>query len=307
MKIRKLVLKKIGALGTAVALVTTLCSCSMGDSNSPVLPDEDTSITDVNPTYSENVDEDEKDMVDATSKNAILSDELVLSHLTDDDKPFRLNESYLNEDGVLVYQEFGPEFYEKEINGLKYLINAETHEVCIRGYSNLGRLSCIKSLKCENGGIDSDSEYSGYVLLVIHNDNGDTLFDLYDFDDFTPVLKDCDLSGSTSFTNNIYNMYHLSSYDPKYRGNDDDNEYAGYVFRVEKDDICYFVDVNDFSKIVLSGDFTFYNENISATGNATITYYDYDSHKDVLYRSEDLVPTYSDVLQKTLVKKDDKK
>lgn len=298
---RKLILRNLGVFGTALALTTTLCSCSIEDSsNDYVLPDDDKSISDVNLP-----DSSESDITvpsNVSGDLGVLRDEEVLEHLTSDDKPFRLKESSLNEDGVLVYQEFGPEFYEIEINGLKYLINAETKNVCISGYNNLGRLCCLKPLKKENGGTDSNLGYSGYVLLAIYNIDGETLFSLYDFDDFTPLLDKCDLSSSTSFTNDIFTMYHISSYDPKYRGNDDEGEFTGYVFRVVKDDICYFVDVNDFRKIVLSGDFTFYDENISATGNATISYYDYDTHSDVLYRSEDLIPTYSDVLQKTLVK-----
>lgn len=297
--------RNIGVLGTALALTATLCSCSISKDNksNSVLPDNDKSISDVTLPDSSNENENSAVTYDTLSKEtSVLDDDFVLKLLTSDDKPFRLKESFLNEDGVLEYQDFGPEFYEKEVNGLKYLINAETKKVCISGYNNLGRLCCLRSLKSENGGVDSDLGYSGYVLLAIYNIDGETLFSLYDFDDFTVLLDKCDLSASTSFTNNIFTIYHLSSYDPKYNGHDDENEFTGYVFRVEKDGICYFVDVNDFRKIVLSGDFTFYNENISATGNATISYYDYDTHSDVLYCSEDLIPTYSDVLQKTLVK-----
>lgn len=286
---KKINIKNLGALATAVALTTTLCSCNNGK------------------VVNNNI-EDENDFQDSSQSIVEVDDERTISDIdvvtaiTDDDKPFRLKESFLDENNNLVYQEFGPLFYEKEIDGLKYLINAETKEVCLRGYNNLGRLCCLKCLKSENGGVDSDNGYSGYVLLAIYNIEGRNLFSLYDFDDFTPLLDKCDLSGSTSFTNDVFNIYYLAPYDPKYRGCDEENEYTGYFFRVEKDDICYFVDANDFKKIILSGDFTFYDVNISSTGNASVSFYDYDSHEDRFYTSEDLVPTYSDVLQKTFVK-----
>ena len=287
---KKINIRNIKALGAAIILTTNLSSCAgnIKDDNSDLLENNET-ITEIIPNEIEN---DKKD----------LTDEEIISHITSDDKPFKLKESFLDENGTLVYQEFGPEFYEIEINGLKYLINADTKKVCLRDYTNLGRLSCLDCLKKENGGTDSEIGYSGYALLAIYNIGDETLFSLYDFDDFTPLLDKCDLSSSSSFKNDIYQMYYISSYDPKYHGHDEENDYTGYIFRVVKDGICYFIDVNDFTKIILSGDFTFYDENTSSTGNATITYYDYSEHKDVLYRSEDLVPTTSDVLQKTLIK-----
>lgn len=287
---KKFNLRNLKALTAAIILTTNLSACAGKIDDNKEMPEIDNSVTEDIPNNED-------------LKENVLTDEEILSHITSSDKPFRLKESFLNETGGLDYQEFGPEFYEIEIDGLKYLINAETKKVCLRGYSNLGRLSCLESLKKENGGTDSDIGYSGYVLLAIYNTGEETLFSLYDFDDFTPILDKCDLSSSSSFTNDIYKMYYLSSYDPKYRGHDDENEYTGWIFRVVKDGICYFVDANDFTKIILSGDFTFYDENISSTGNATITYYDYTDHKDVFYRSEDLVPENSDILQKTLVKK----
>lgn len=288
---KKINIRNLKALGAAIILTTNLSACAnnIKDDNSD-LKEFDETVTEIIPNEIEN-------------NNSSLTDEEILSHITSDDKPFKLKESFLNEAGGLDYQEFGPEFYEIEINGLKYLINAETKKVCLRDYTNLGRLCCLECLKKENGGTDSDLGYSGYALLAIYNTEDETLFSLYDFDDFTPLLDKCDLSSSSSFKNDIFNLYYLAAYDPKYRGHDEENEYTGRFFRVVKDGICYFVDVNDFTKIILSGDFTFYDENISSTGNATITYYDYTEHKDVLYRSEDLVPTTSDVLQKTLIKK----
>lgn len=275
--------KRITSLGALVGLALTLTACSGGENNNSL----------------ENSDNK------TTIINGVLSPEEVLTYITPNDEPMQLKQSFLDENNNLVYQDFGPKFFEKNIDGLKYLINADTNQVCLSGYSNLGRLCCLKSLQPENGGTDSALGYSGYVLLAIYNVDGKNLFSLYDFDDFTPLLEMCDLSASYSFSHDIFYEFYIAPYDPKYRGNDDENAYAGYCFEVKKDDICYLVDANDFNKIVLSGDYTLYDINVSSTGNATISYYNYSTHKDVLITSEDLVPYNSHILQKRLTKKNE--
>ncbi len=294
-------LKRLTSLGVSLSLIATMTACggNRNNSNSSVEANkskiEDTIL---NP-------ENDLEKVDSEKKKEVLAPADVLANLTPEDKPIRLQASHLDENGKLVYEEFGPEFIEKEINGLKYLIKADTKEVVLSGYRNLGRLCCLDSIKKENGGTDSNLGYSGYVLLAIYNVDGKNLFSLYDFDDFKLLLKDCDLAGSSSFSQDIFTLFYIAPYDPKYRGCDDENAFTGRVFIVEKDDIRYFVDVNDFTKIVLSGDFTFYDINHSTTGNATVRYTDYSLHQDIIYTSEELIPKQSDVLQRALTKNED--
>lgn len=285
-------IKRFTSFCVSLALLANLSAC-LGN-NTDDLSSEDSDAPDL---ASEDI---------ATETPEVLPPNVVVDSITSLDKPFRLQESFIDENDNLVYQEFGPEFYEKEINGLKYLINAETKEVCLSGYINLGRLSLLAPLKSENGGNDSDLGYSGYALLAIYNVDGRILFSLYDFDDFTPLLDKCDFK-SMSFSLGKYYMYYIEPYDPEYRGNDDVNDFTGQVFDVVKDGVRYLVDANDFTKIVLSGDFSTYNVNISASGNATISYYDYDANEYRVYTSEQLVPYHSDVLQRALTKSDNNK
>lgn len=79
----------------------------------------------------------------------------------------------------------------------------------------------------------------------------DYTFDLYDFEDFGLLLKDCipdvyfDTYGTDGFgrTGPIQVEY-FAALDPKYQGHDTLNNAAGYAFVVKKGTTRYLVDAN---------------------------------------------------------------
>ena len=210
------------------------------------------------------------------------------------------------------YGIMGDYFKQVAINGKKCLVYAEDEsKILASDYDFLGMPFYLFGYDQANGGKDSNSAYSGWVLpTYTYIDEVDPYsgrrlytYNLYDYEDFQLLLKDCTPDDEFfTYGSDFYGMkgpvfpFYLRALDPVYNGPDDANTAAGYAVIIERDGIKYLVDANDFSKIYCK-DFTGVD---MVEDKLIVKIYPNDevSGTEIYFKAEDIKPFYSDVLRR---------
>ncbi|MDE5630394.1 MAG: hypothetical protein K2I70_02225, partial [Bacilli bacterium] len=151
-------------------------------------------------------------------------------------------------------------------DGINYLVDAADYSnICLYGFEELGKPFYLKSYDKAFGGLDTkgDAKYSGYVLP--YKDKQGNLC-LVDLDSFEPLLMGVTLSEDRYATSECFadqshiplrnylenRLNYFQFYDASYGGIDEPGEYSGYVVYFNKGEHTYLVDLNDFSKVLVS-------------------------------------------------------
>lgn len=208
----------------------------------------------------------------------------------------------------------GPLFKQLEINGVKYLVDANNEsKVFVSGYDWLGYPYYLYGYDKANGGIDPESEFSGWVIPVYKNIGREDpvideiydgfapnyTFNLYDFETFKPLIieavPDVDFGsyGTDCFgtPGPIVSRY-VRNYDPAQGGKDKGGTGAGYVIDVSKWQTNYLVDVNDFETIIASEYDSFWSDD-------SVVAQLYTDGKAEYLTTQNINPTKSDILIRT--------
>lgn len=212
------------------------------------------------------------------------------------------------------YDLIGPLFKQIIVDGQKCLVYADDEEnILISGYDYLGLPFYFWGYEEVYGGIDKDSDYAGWVIPVYNYGKVEDLdwqkenmappyitFDLYDYEDFRPLLKKC--TPDAYFTNHGTDFLgirgplapqYFEALDPAHGGCDEVNSASGYAVFIEKGSTTYLVDANDFTCIYFK-DFVgldSYNEGIMLR--------DYNGlGLDTFFKAEEITPQYSDALKR---------
>ncbi|MDE5539174.1 MAG: hypothetical protein K2J20_01660, partial [Bacilli bacterium] len=208
------------------------------------------------------------------------------------------------------YSLIGPLFKQLEIDGIKYLVDAnDESKVFVSGYDWLGYPYYLFGYDKENGGMDPESKFSGWVIPTYKYVNieepgvydlypGGTpsyTFNLYDFETFKPLIIEAEpdeefMSYGTDFFGTHGPI--VSTYVKEYDLKDKFNSSAGYVIEVEKWNTNYLVDVNDFKTVVASSYSRF--DNLYDEG-FTITYTS-ETGETIPLSVKDINPIKSDIL-----------
>lgn len=204
-----------------------------------------------------------------------------------------------------------PLFKQLEIDGIKYLVDAnDENKVFVSDYDWLGYPYYLYGYDKANGGMDPESEFSGWVIPVYKNigredpvidDIYDGLaprytFNLYDFETFRPLIIEAvpDYEfvsyGTDCFgTPGPITSRYVRNYDPAQGGKDKGGPGAGYVIDVSKWKTNYLVDVNDFETVIASeyGSFWSYDNGVARL---------FTDGKAKCLTTQNINPTKSDIL-----------
>lgn len=205
----------------------------------------------------------------------------------------------------------GPLFKQLEIDGIKYLVDAnDENKVFVSDYDWLGYPYYLYGYDKTNGGMDPESEFSGWVIPVYKNIGREDpvvddiygglapryTFNLYDFETFRPLIIEAvpDYEfvsyGTDCFgTPGPITSRYVRNYDPAQGGKDKGGPGAGYVIDVSKWKTNYLVDVNDFETVIASEYDSFWpNDN----GVAQL----FTDGKAEYLTTQNINPTKSDIL-----------